>query len=159
MPREFQGAGRHDMPELSGVLYVSESAVSAVAEQLARFRGRRFHPQMLVRRGLPLALARYDLNDADLLIDLDDPRTLRSERLRPSQVATRHRELTQPIAQRLFHDHPSRIGLRWWSTLEASWINVTIFAERVDAHLRWDAPYVVTAESPAVIAARTALGL
>jgi hypothetical protein len=34
-----QGAGRHDNPELYGCLYASEESVSAVAEQLAPFRG------------------------------------------------------------------------------------------------------------------------
>ena len=28
---------------------------------------------------------------------------------------------------RLFDAHAGAAGLRWWSTLEASWINVTLF--------------------------------
>ena len=47
--------------------------------------------------------------------------------LRPSQVATNRRAVTQPDAARLFDAHPDAAGLRWWSTLEASWINVTLF--------------------------------
>ena len=30
-------------------------------------------------------------------------------------------------AERLFDKHPDALGLRWWSTLESSWINVTLF--------------------------------
>jgi hypothetical protein len=37
--RAFQGDGRHDNPERYGCLYAAEETVSAVAEQLARFRG------------------------------------------------------------------------------------------------------------------------
>jgi hypothetical protein len=52
---------------------------------------------------------------------------LAAESLRPSEVATNHRPATQGYAARLFDTHPEAAGLRWWSTLEASWINVTLF--------------------------------
>ena len=133
--------------------------MSAVAEQIARFRGRTFRPEMLVRRGLPLALVRYVLDDAQTLIDLDDPATLERERLRPSQVATRHRAQTQATARTLFDAHPAAVGLRWWSTLEASWINVTLFAERVYEHLGPHTPTIVTQDVPAFAEACGALGL
>ena len=55
--RAYQGDGRHDNPDAYGCLYLAEQAVSAVVEQLARFRGSMLVPQVLVRRGLPLALA------------------------------------------------------------------------------------------------------
>jgi hypothetical protein len=35
--------------------------------------------------------------------------------------------VTQRYAARLFDSHGGAAGLRWWSTLEASWINVTLF--------------------------------
>src|ERR1041384_3027939 len=72
-PRAFQGDGRHDNPDVYGCLYLAEQAVSAVVEQLARFRGSVLVPQILVRRGLPLALASLELDAAVELIDLDDP--------------------------------------------------------------------------------------
>ena len=37
-PKEFQGEGRHDNPDLYGCLYLADRAVSCVVEQLARFR-------------------------------------------------------------------------------------------------------------------------
>jgi hypothetical protein len=126
-PRIFQGDGRHDNPELYGCLYLSASALSTVVEQLARFRTQRLTPALLRRRALPLAVAELELSDRSTLIDLDDPAVLRRHGLRPSRVATRRRDITQALARR-FHDAGTGIlGLRWWSTYEALWPNVTIF--------------------------------
>ena len=126
-PRVFQGDGRHDNPEAYGCLYLSDRAVSCIVEQLAAFRGQRLIASMLRRRGLPLALARIELDDRRALIDLDDPSVLKREKLRPSQMATRRREITQPQALASFRRHPATAGLRWWSTWEATWANVTVF--------------------------------
>ena len=46
-PRPYQGEGRHDNSELYGCLYLSDRAVSCVAEQLARFRGQRLTAPLL----------------------------------------------------------------------------------------------------------------
>jgi hypothetical protein len=125
-PRPFQGTGRHDRPARYGCLYVTEHAVSAVAEALAPFRGTGdMGPELLVRLGRPLALAELELDDHAPVADLDDPRTLLAEELRPSQVATSRRAVTQGYAERLFD--AGAAGLRWWSTLESGWINVTLF--------------------------------
>jgi hypothetical protein len=133
-PRVYQGEGRHDNPDLFGCLYVTDRAVSAVVEQFARFRGQRLTPALLRRRGLPLALAELELAGADRLIDLDDPRVLRRERLRPSLVATRERTVTQAHARALHEQHTGAAGLRWWSTYESQWVNVTLF-DRAAARL------------------------
>ena len=127
-PREQQGAGRHDNPELYGCLYVSEEPISAIAEHLAPFRGTgALLPSMLVRLGLPLALAGVDVPDDSVVIDLDDPVTLEAEGLRPSQVATRRRSATQLQAAEIHATHAEAVAIRWWLTLEASWINWTLF--------------------------------
>jgi hypothetical protein len=126
-PRVFQGDGRHDNPDAFGCLYLSDRAVSCVVEQLAAFRGQRLIASMLRRRGLPLALARIELDDDRELIDLDDPSVLRRERLRPSLVATRQRAITQSQAHALYLRHPKAAGIRWWSTWESTWANVTVF--------------------------------
>jgi hypothetical protein len=126
-PRIFQGEGRHDNPDLFGCLYVSDRPLASIVEQLARFRGQRLLPSLLKRRGLPLALAELELDDPADLIDLDDPAVLRRERLRPSLVATRQRETTQPQARMIYERHPSSAGLRWWSTYESLWVHVTLF--------------------------------
>jgi RES domain len=135
-PRELQGAGRHDNPDLYGCMYAAEDPVSAAAEALVPFRGAgQLTRAMLIRSGLPLALAQLEYPGARELIDLDDPPTLTRARLRPSQVATNERSPTQTYAARLFVDFPQAGGLRWWSTLEASLINVTLF-DRVASELR-----------------------
>jgi hypothetical protein len=127
-PRPLQGAGRHDNPDRYGCLYVGESPVSVVAEGLAPFRGVRVLTSgMLVRAGVPLALAQLELHEGSRLIDLDDPPVLIDARLRPSEVATSLRTVTQSYALRLFDEHPELLGLRWWSTIEASLINLTLF--------------------------------
>jgi hypothetical protein len=126
-PRIYQGDGRHDNPDTYGCLYLADRELSCVIEQLARFRGRRLVPGSLVRRGLPLALAALELPDDAELVDLDDPAVLTTHELRPSRVATRDREVTQPQAFALHESHPNAAGLRWWSVYEALWGNVTLF--------------------------------
>ena len=126
-PRPYQGEGRHDNPDVYGCLYLSEAPLSCVVEQLARFRGQRLVPALLRRRGLPLALAELELRAGAELVDLDEPAVLRRERLRPSRVATREREVTQPQARSLYEGHRRAAGLRWWSTFESLWANVTLF--------------------------------
>lgn len=133
-PRLQQGGGRHDNPDLYGCLYVSEEPVSAVAELLAPFRGTgRLLPSMLVRFGAPLSLAALELEEGITVVDLDDPSTLIAIDLRPSLVATRRREATQRQAAEIYDSHPAALGLRWWSTLESSWINWTLFDRAGDS--------------------------
>ena len=151
-PRTFQGEGRHDNPDLYGCLYLADRPVSCVVEQLARFRGQRVTASTLRRRGLPLALCALQLPEGAELLDLDEPRVLRQERLRPSMVATRDRSLTQPQARRLFEQHPRAAGLRWWSTYESLWINVTLF-DRAARSLRVQDVAPLTLEHPVTVEA------
>jgi hypothetical protein len=158
-PREFQGAARHDNPDSYGCLYVTQEPASAVAEALAPFRGRgALKPAMLERAGRRLSLFGLDLREPDGLIDLDEPATLAAEGLRPSGVATRVRAKTQRDALRLFEAHRRATGLRWWSTIEASWINATIF-DRARRRLRTRSVELLDAEHEAVRGAAAELGL
>lgn len=158
-PRPFQGTARHDQPARYGCLYVTEAPVSAVAEALAPFRGTgELHPDMLVRLGRPLALAELALDDDAALLDLDDPAVLAAEALRPSAVATGRRATTQAYAARLHDAHPDAAGLRWWSTLEASWINVTLF-DRAQPALSVRAAHALEPAAESVAAAARFLGL
>jgi len=158
-PREYQGAARHDNPEAYGCLYVSQTPVSAVAEALAPFRGRgALTAAMLERAGRALSLVALDLREPHGLLDLDEPATLAAEGLRPSGVATRVRATTQRDALRLFHGHRRATGLRWWSTIEASWINLTIF-DRARRRLRVRSVELLGAEHEAVRGAAAELGL
>jgi RES domain len=158
-PRAQQGAGRHDNPELYGCLYLSEEPLSAVAEMLAPFRGTgTLLPSMLVRFDLPLALAALELPDGAAVVDLDDPATLSAESTRPSQVATRRRDITQGQAAALHASHPDAVAIRWWSTLEASWINWTLF-DRAAAALRLGEFERLSIADPVVLEAADQLGL
>jgi hypothetical protein len=157
-PRVFQGDGRHDNPDAYGCLYLSDRAVSSIVEQLAAFRGQRLMASMLRRRGLPLAVARLELDAERGLIDLDDPAILSRERLRPSQVATRRRDITQAHALALFRRHRGSAGLRWWSTWEAQWTNVTLF-DRAATGLRLVDVTELTLEHPDLLEAAEWFGL
>ena len=134
VPRERQGAGRHDSPGRYGAFYAARTPIAAVAESIQAFRGRELGEDDLARAdGSALALA--ELDDAPLeaamLRDLDDPAVLVAEAWRPSWVAGRDRAVTQAMAVRVFE--AGGLGLSWWSTLDASWTNVTLFAERTIA--------------------------
>lgn len=158
-PREQQGAGRHDNPELYGCLYVAEDPISAVAELLAPFRGTgALIPSMLVRAGLPLALVGLDLGEGGTVIDLDDPVVLQGEGLRPSQVATRRRSMTQIQAAEIHAAHADAVAMRWWSTLESSWINWTLF-EQAAPSLELAEIAQLDVDDPVVLEAAEFLGL
>jgi hypothetical protein len=157
-PRIYQGEGRHDNPDRYGCLYLSASPLSTVVEQLARFRSQRLLPSLLRRRGLPLALADLDLDDDAELVDLDDPVALRRERLRPSRVATRDSQITQPQALGLHDRHRRAAGVRWWSTYEALWINVTLF-DRAAGQVQLRSIRALTLDDPVVVDAADFFGL
>jgi hypothetical protein len=155
VPRDRQGAGRHDDPTRYGALYVSHSPAGAVAEVIQQFRGRDLDDDDLVRSdGTVLALAAFDDAALGRPLDLDDPAVLQRDGWRPSRVASRERSVTQPMAVAV-HDRGG-LGLSWWSTLDSAWTNVTLFAERVfeaGALALVDEPERLTVTHPAVVAA------
>jgi hypothetical protein len=132
-PRALQGEGRHDVPALYGCLYVSEEPVSAVVEELAPLAGTELGAVDLVRGRHPLALAALRLPGTATVLDLDDPLVLAGEELRPSLVATQDRARTQAGAAALYERHADAVGIRWWSTFESRWANVTLFDRAADA--------------------------
>ncbi len=158
-PRLQQGGGRHDNPDLYGCLYMAEEPVSCVAELVAPFRGTgKLLPSMLVRYEKPLALAAVELEDGVTVVDLDDPSTLIATALRPSQVATRKRTVTQRQAADVYESHPEAVAIRWWSTLESSWINWTLF-DRAEAALEVEQVDELGLGHPVVLEAADLLGL
>ncbi|MGH9256506.1 MAG: RES family NAD+ phosphorylase [Vicinamibacterales bacterium] len=146
VPRLRQGAGRHDAPEKYGAWYGSRSAVSAVAESIQFLRGHALADSDFQRAGgANKALVGLWLDDALRLVDLDDPSQLAARHLRPSQVATLRRTVTQRIAVSMFDEGAG--GLSWWSILEAEWTNMTLFYERA-------LPYVSVMGPPRRLAIR-----
>lgn len=161
VPREYQGAGRHDNPGRYGAFYAARSPVAAVAETIQAFRGRDLSPDDLVLAdGSVLSLAAFDEAGLGGLVDLDDPVVLVREAWRPSGVASRDRAVTQSMAARAFEQ--GAMGMSWWSTLDAAWTNLTLFAERtIDAGavVLEGAPEALSLTHPAVVAAADHLAI
>jgi len=158
-PRRQQGSGRHDRPDLYGAIYVTRIEVSAVAEWLAAFRGQELSAADFDRTdGRLLALVAFEDDRLGDLADLDEPTELDKRSLRPSGVATHARPITQQLAGSLFEE--GLAGFGWWSTLEAAWPNVTLFAERtLDRLVVAAEPRPLTIEDPVVAAAASAVGV
>ena len=158
VPRDRQGGGRHDDPDRYTALYLAREAVGAVAEAIQAFRGQELTAEALVRPdGARRALASIDDTAIPALVDLDDPRVLVARRLRPSAVATGIRRPTQRIAGDAYDE--GAVGLSWWSTLESSWTNVTLFAERLAGLPRVVETIPLTLEHPALVEAAERLGV
>ncbi len=158
VPRDRQGAGRHDDPDRYTAWYLAREAVSAVAEAIQGFRGQELIAAALIRPdGARRALATLDDAAVPPLLDLDDPAVLVERHLRPSGVATGVRRTTQRLAASAFDD--GAVGLSWWSALEASWTNVTLFAERLDGPPPVVDAVALTLDHPAVVEAADRLGV
>jgi hypothetical protein len=160
VPRQRQGAGRHDNPARYGALYASRSPEGAVAEVIQPFRGRDItDDDLLLADGSALALAALDDGALGPLTDLDDPQELLADGWRPSSVASRDRAITQPMAIAI-HGRGG-LGLSWWSTLDSAWTNVTLFAERVfeRAALTAGEPERLRTTHPVLIAAADRLAI
>ena len=159
-PREYQGAARHDNPPPTAACTWPQAPVSAVAEALAPFRGRgALTAAMLERAGRPLSLVALDLREPAR--PARPRRAADAGRRGPAAVGRRHaRARERPSATRcaLFETHRRATGLRWWSTIEASWINVTIF-DRARRRLRMRSVELLGADHEAVRGAAAELGL
>ena len=116
------GRSRVDNPGLYEVLYLGDTAAGAIAEAFGNqrtwdaglFRGT---PALL---GSMRALVTYDLDDGAAVCDMDDAGRLVGLGLRPSQVVTRERAVTQGWAARIF-ERREFVGVRWWSYYDPQW--------------------------------------
>jgi hypothetical protein len=100
------------------------------------------------------ALSRND--ETAELVDLDEPEVLAAHALRPPAIATRRRDITQPQALALYQGGAD--GIRWWSTFESLWINVTAF-HRAARRLRLRSVQGLTVGDAAVREAADLLGI
>jgi hypothetical protein len=158
VPRVLQGEGRHDNPARYAAFYLSRRPESVIAEILRFLRLHEVLEADLRSEGRPYGLAAIDDDGIHDLLDLDDPRNLVDRALRPSRVATRNRRVTRRLALGVFEEGVA--GFEWWSAIEASWINVTLFADRAVDRLRLvSEPEVLTLDHPAVVAAAEAIGV
>ena len=78
--------------------------------------------------------------------------------MRPSLVATRHRDVTQPQARRLYEQRAEAVGLRWWSIYEALAMNVTLF-DRAVPSVRLTSVQTLSLHDPMVRGAAQFFGL
>ena len=130
-----------------------------MAEALQFFRGHSLTTADLRRPGgRTSALATLELAEGLSLVDLDDPESLLTRGLRPSRVATGERDVSQQIARGVYSEGAA--GLSWWSTIEASWTNLTLFDERCRRALTVAGrPVLLTTKSPELRAAAERLGI
>ncbi|HEX7668552.1 MAG TPA: RES domain-containing protein, partial [Polyangiaceae bacterium] len=150
---------RHDNPDLYGVIYLSEEPVAGIAEHIAHLRGLSLEDTDLDRGGVRLSLVELEVPLDSRCHDLDEPTVLTKIRLRPSEVATRNRGLTQKWAARLYRSRRSLGAIRWWSTLEASWHHVTVFDRMADRIVQLGPPERLHDEHPLVRLAAERMGI
>ncbi len=144
--------GRFDNPDLYRGLYCARTPAAAVGERfgfLTQWRAATFR-----QHGSRLALATIETDDVPLS-DLNLVDTLMSLRVRRvTEVATRDRSLTQPLAARIFKSGKVG-GLAWWSVYFAGWQNVMLWDH---THVRLQTPpELLSTAHPAVIDAATTL--
>ena len=116
-----QGQGRCDDPQGEYLVrYLGRERAGAVAEVFGDFAtwGTDLLEPPAGQPQLRRAVIGYDL-DADLC-DLDDAGTLLERGLRPSQVVTRDRDVTQTWS-RAIHDDGRYGGVSWWSYRDPRW--------------------------------------
>jgi RES domain len=158
VPRFLQGHGRHDNPDRYGALYLSHAPESVVAELLRFLRRHDVSNTDLVSENRSYSLVAIDERELKGLLDLDDPRNLVRRTLRPSGVATGKREVTRRVALDIYEEGVP--GFEWWSAIEASWINVTLFVDRAVPFLGVaDEAQPLTVGHPAVRAAAEVVGV
>jgi hypothetical protein len=155
-----QGSGRFDVPDLSPVWYLAESAAHAAGETLQGLRGQTLADPDLVRGGCRLAVVSVDVAPLASagIVDLCDPDELAGWRIRPDHLASRDLTVTQRIARRLAADGAP--GFQWWSSIHGDWHATILFqANLPDAALTFASPTALTVDHPAVIAASRTLGI
>lgn len=128
VPREFQGNGRHDIPD-DGIIYCALDAVSAIAENIKGFINLTINNDDFKRKGKAVqALAEMAMT-GERLIDLRDAKEMVKTKTGPMAIATHDREITKGLCKMIYDKQVD--GFIWWSTIEAKWSNVTLFESRV----------------------------
>ena len=135
IPRDKQGRGRHDIPQIDGIFYCSLSSHSAMAEQLYDFMNIKINDSIFnLSNGWTQALAEIEMEDNIKLADLNDSKLLVKYDIKPSEIITSDIEITQRIAK-LFHEEKYD-GIKWFSSIESCWTNVSLFASRTHGILK-----------------------
>ncbi|MBG0738660.1 RES family NAD+ phosphorylase [Paeniglutamicibacter antarcticus] len=128
-----QGGGRIDNPAHYDMWYLALTKEGAIGETFGNVPV--WSDEMFDFPALPgsrRALATFSIPDGLALIDLDDAQTLLDRHLRPTQVISRNRPLTQTWALKIFefrNDAGERkwAGVKWWSFQRPQWSIVGIW--------------------------------
>lgn len=167
LPAGAQTGGRFDLGTSPTLYLALEDPAHALAEVLQSLRGKRqLRPGHLRRKArgrpgvfLPLALVESWM-DASLyarLPDLGDPATLVRYGIRPDDLASRDRAVTQRISRTL-HDQHDLPGFRWWSAFSGDWHVAVLFQDVVDSEaIRYGTPDPLHPRHPVVAAAAAEL--
>jgi RES domain len=138
LPAGVQTGGRFDLSDTPTLYLALEDPAHALAEVLQSLRGKREIRNGHLRRGVrgspgvyhPLAIVETWMPDAiyDALPDLGDPRKLVELGIRPDDLSSRDRPLTQRISRTLHDDH-GLPGFRWWSAFGGQWHVAVLYNE------------------------------
>lgn len=160
-----QGRGRLDNPAHFDTWYFGFTPETAVGEafgDLAVWRDAMFDFPSLA--GARRALGVFEIGDDARVLDLDDAHALLERGLRPTQVVSRNRPVTQGWALRIFRETAqdgSRRwdGVRWWSFQRPHWTVIALWVplgeEPIHTCLRIEQ---LTLAHPAVTDAARSLG-
>jgi hypothetical protein len=109
-----QGRGRLDNPTVYDTWYVALSPECAVGEVFGDLSS--WSAEMFTVPYLPggrRALGLYEVDAGIPILDLDDPKVLVERGLRPTQVVSRNRSVSQGWALSIFHETKSNADRRW----------------------------------------------
>lgn len=137
------------------MLYLAESPSAAVAEAFGSFElwTPAMFGEMPTLPGSRRALATYEMPTEMPILDLNDANALVEWSLRPSEVVSRDRGLTQGWARRIFGSKQFS-GVRWWSFYNPDWNSLGLWDY---TGVRVTAVDPLTSASPAVEEARLLL--
>lgn len=126
------GKNRADSPALSySCLYVGDSAAGAIAEAFGRFDmwDRALieaQPASLLLPNSSFALATYELSENVRVCDLNSAERLLEYGLRPSDVVTRDRVVSQAWAANI-QQSGIYAGVSWWSYYNPAWRSMALW--------------------------------
>ena len=163
LPAGVQTGGRFDLGASPTLYLALEDPAHALSEVLQSLRGRRevraghlrrkargkpgiFHPLAVVETWVDAVLYRA-------LPDLGNPKTLVRFGIRPDDLASRDRAVTQQISRTL-HNERGLPGFRWWSAFKGDWHACVLFLDRIGpSEIHYGTPDPLHLAHPVVLAA------
>jgi hypothetical protein len=138
-PAGSQTGGRFDMGH-PPVLFLAQDPAHALTELLQAFRGTSLTPEHLLRADPNQPGTYHPLAPVETrrpqgvetgLPNLADPAVLVELDIRPDQLASHDRSVTQAISRRVHSAPAGYPAFRWWSALTGEWHVTVLFLDRV----------------------------